>query len=218
MKRLIVLLITTLLVFTMGGCGNSDKYTYVEIDGGYKIWASSNYEGVLTIPESYNDLPILEIEFFSSHYSRNVTKIVGSKNLEKINSWTFAGRDQKSMNNLTEVVFSYDANLKSIDTMAFYWQTNLKTVVLPQEFEYFGDGVFERCFNLENLVIHSIIPPQIDGDIFNSDSTLINNEYWHTKPNQKFTVYVPNEAVETYKQSEWNKYTIKPISEAEFTN
>ena len=122
------------------------------------------------------------------------------------------------MDNLTEVVFSYDANLKSIDTMAFYWQTNLKTVVLPQEFEYFGDGVFERCFNLENLVIHSIIPPQIDGDIFNSDSTLINNEYWHTKPNQKFTVYVSNEAVETYKQSEWNKYTIKSISEAEFTN
>ena len=122
------------------------------------------------------------------------------------------------MDNLTEVVFSYDANLKSIDTMAFYWQTNLKTVVLPQEFEYFGDGVFERCFNLENLVIYSIIPPQIDGDIFNSDSTLINNEYWHTKPNQKFTVYVSNEAVETYKQSEWNKYTIKSISEAEFTN
>lgn len=216
MKRLIVLLITTLLVFTMGGCGNSDKYIYVEIDGGYKIWASSNYEGVLTIPESYNDLPILEIEFFNSHYSRNVTKIVGSKNLEKINSWTFAGRDQKSMDNLMEVIFPYDANLKSIDTMAFYWQTNLKTVVLPQEFEYFGDGVFERCFNLENLVIYNVTPPQIQGDIFNSNATLVNNEYWHTKPNQKFIVYVPNEAVETYNQSEWNKYTITPMSEADF--
>ena len=175
MKRIIVLLITTLLVFIMGGCSNSDKYTCVEIDGGYKIWVSSNYEGVLTIPESYNDLPVLEVEFFSSYYSRNVTKIVGSKNLEQINSWAFAGRDQKSMDNLTEVVFSYDANLKSIDTLAFYWQTNLKTVVLPQEFECFGEGVFERCFNFENLVIYNVTPPQIQGDIFSSNATFVFN-------------------------------------------
>ena len=216
MKRLIVLLITTLLVFTMGGCGNSDKYTYVEIDGGYKIWASSNYEGVLTIPENYKDLPVLEIDFFDSSNSRNVTKIIGSKNLISINAWCFSGRDQKSMDNLTEVIFPKNGELKKIETMAFYWQTSLKTVVLPDKIEYLGDGIFERCFALENLVIYNPIPPIMDGDIFNWDATLINDEYWHTKPNKNFTVFVPDEAVHTYQQSPWNKFAINPISEANF--
>ena len=102
--------------------------------------------------------------------------------------------------------------------MAFYWQINLKTVVLPQNFEYFADGAFERCFNLENLVVYNIEPPTMDGDIFNSDETLINNEYWHTKPNANFTVYVLEEAIETYSNSEWCKYTIKSISEMPLDN
>lgn len=216
MKRIVAFLMSILLIFTMVGCENFEKYMYVEIDGGYKIWASSNYEEVFTIPESYNDLPVLEIEDFDSNNSRKVTKIVGSKNLEKINSWTFAGRDQNSMDNLIEVVFPYDANLKSIGTMAFYWQTSLKTVVLPDKIEYLGDGVFERCFALENLVIYNHIPPIMGGDIFNWNATLINDEYWHTKPNKNFTVFVPDEAVHTYQQSPWNKFAIKSISEANF--
>lgn len=210
-----------MLLFTMVGCdsypsstNDSINYRYYEIKGGYKICASSNYSGELIIPESYNGLPILEIEFFDSHYSRNVTRIVGSKNLEVINSYSFAGRDQKSMDNLTEVVFPFDANLKVIDTMAFYWQTGLKTVVLPQNFEYFGDGVFERCFNLENLVIYNVNPPIIDDDLFVFIES--SNDYWNTKPHENFTVFVPNDAVDTYMQSVWNQYTIKPISEADF--
>lgn len=219
MKKLKILFINFLVFSFLGAIGcvntpnNSQKFKYIEINGGYKIWASSNYSGELTIPEIYNDKPVLEIEFFDSNYSRSVTKINGSKNLEKINSWTFSGRDQKSMENLTEIIFPYDANLKTIDTMAFYWQTSLKRVVLPRTFEYFGDGVFERCFSLESLVLYNEVPPQMDGDIFNSHATLINNEYWHTKPNKKFTVFVPEESVEIYKQSTWKKYTIKAISE-----
>ena len=57
---------------------------------------------------------------------------------------------------------------------------------------------------------------QFNGDIFNWDTTLINNEYWHTKPNKNFTVFVPDEAIDTYLQSPWHKFSIKPISEANF--
>jgi hypothetical protein len=220
MKRFVLLLFVILFLFTAVGCnGSSDdsrNYKYIEIDGGYEIWASSNYEGVLTIPENYKDLPVLEIDFFDSSNSRNVTKIIGSKNLISINAWCFSGRDQKSMDNLTEVIFPENGELKKIETMAFYWQTSLKTVVLPDKIEYLGDGIFERCFALENLVIYNPIPPIMDGDIFNWDTTLINDEYWHTKPNKNFTVFVPDEAVHTYQQSPWNKFAINPISEANF--
>lgn len=220
MKRFAFLLVTILFLFTTVGCnGSSDdsrNYKYIEIDGGYKIKASSNYEGVLTIPEYYKDLPVLEIDSFDSSNSRNVTKIIGSKNLVSINAWCFSSRDQKSMDYLTEVIFPENGELKKIETMAFYWQTSLKTVVLPDKIEHLGDGVFERCFALENLVIYNPIPPIMDGDIFNWDATLSNDEYWHTKPNNNFTVFVPDEAVHTYQQSPWNKFAIKPISEANF--
>jgi hypothetical protein len=228
MKKFVAFLVTILVLFTVVGCdsssgsssdNNSDNcqnYKYIEIEGGYKIWPSSNHEGALTIPESYNGLPVLEIDSFDSYNSRNVTKIIGSKNLISINAWCFSGRDQKSMDNLTEVIFPKDGDVKKIETMAFYWHTSLKTVVLPDKIEYLGDGIFERCFALENLVIYSSVPPTMDGDIFNWDTTLINDEYWHTKPNKNFTVFVPDEAIDTYLQSPWHKFSIKPISEANF--
>ena len=51
------------------------------------------------------------------------------------------------MPNLTRVEFPKDGNLKKIETMAFYWCNNLSTVIVPEGFESFGSGVFEKCTN-----------------------------------------------------------------------
>ncbi len=197
------------------------EFAFNEVEGGYQMVESyklfrPNCEGELVIPETYNGKPVVEIDNMDSWFGRGITKLIGSKNLIIIRHATLASRDQSPMPNMTEVIFPADGKLKSIETHAFYWQNSLKTVILPSQFEHFEDGVFERCFALENLVIYNTVPPQMEGDIFNSDGNLMNDEKWHTKPNKDFIVYVPDDAVETYKNSIWEKYTIKPISEADF--
>ena len=225
------LIIIAIIVSSLATYNNSkqsesdeDKYhqfEFDEVDGGYLMresykFMNPKYEGQLVIPETYKNKPIVEIDSINDTFGRGITKIIGSKNLISIKVAAFGSRDSYSMPNLTEVVFPADGKLRKIETHAFYWQNSLKTVILPSQFEHFEDGVFERCFALENLVIYNTVPPQIDGDIFNSDGNLMNDEKWHTKPNKKFIVYVPDDAVETYKNSIWGKYTIKGISEASF--
>lgn len=189
-----------------------DKFNFKEVEVGYQMTQSyrlfNKYKGVLQIPETYQDTPIVEIASMGTSFGRGITEVIGSKKLVVINSWTFSGTDGKAMGNLKRVEFPKDGSLKRIETMAFYWNSSLETVVLPDKIEYLGDGVFERCFALENLVIYNSVPPTMDGDIFNWDGS----EYWHTKPNKNFTVYVLDEAIETYKQSAWSKYKIEPIS------
>ena len=172
----------------------------------------NEYEGLLHIPETYQDTPIVEIDSLGTNFGRGITEVIGSKNLVAINSWTFSGNDGKAMRNLKRVEFPQDGNLKRIETMAFYWCNNLSTVIVPSEFESFGSGVFEKCTNLTTLVIFNPTPPSF-GNLFNMNT--LNDEYFHTKPHPSFTVYVPDEAVETYKQSAWSGYRIKPISNIE---
>ena len=206
-----------LIIFSFSSCSSSfdyDKFDFEEIDGGYKMRESwsifkmyDKYEGVLNIPETYNGKPILEIEYLGDEFGRGITKVVGSNNLEVINAWTFAGRDGYAMPNLKSVEFPENGNLKSIETMAFYWCENLHTVIVPKNFEYFGTGVFDKCVSLTNLVIYNPTPPSC-GDMFN----YVENDYWYTTPNSSFTVYVPDNSVEIYKKSSWGNYAIMPIS------
>lgn len=198
------------------------QFGFDEVEGGYLMTQSfkflslnSKYEGELVIPETYNGKPVVEVDSMGDSFGRGITKIIGSKNLISIGSKAF-GTSSISMPNLTEVIFPSDGQLKIVETLAFYWQSGLKTVILPCNLECLEDGVFERCFALENLVIYNTVPPQMEGDIFNSDVNLMNDENWHTKPNKNFVVYVPDDAIETYKNSIWGKYTIKGISEASF--
>ena len=230
----LVFVIIIAIIISVAAINNSDKqktessdedkyhqFGFDEVDGGYLMRESyklmnPNYEGELVIPETYNDKPIVEIDNINDAFGRGITKIIGSKNLISIKVATFGSRDSYAMPNLTEVIFPPDGKLKIIETHAFYWQSGLKTVILPCYLECLEDGVFERCYALEHLVIYSLTPPQMNGDIFNSDGNLMNDEQWHTKPNKNFTIYVPNEAVKSYEESEWGKYNIKPISEADF--
>ena len=192
-----------------------DKFDFEEIEGGYEmsqkiltgLFSSNKYEGVLQIPETYEKKPIIAIDYMGDNFGRGITELIGSKNLIAINSWTFAGRDGHSMGNLERVEFPKDGNLKRIDDMAFFKCSNLSTVIVPCSFESFGSGVFEGCGNLTTLVIYNPTPPSV-GDIFNQTPS----EYWQTKVHPSFTVYVPDDVVETYQQSAWAQYLIKPIS------
>ena len=219
---IVLLIIVGIILVMCIGSGDNTKYTefaFNEIEGGYKMTQSyklfsPNYEGELVIPETYNGKPVIEIDSMSSWFGRGITKLIGSKNLMVIRSATLASRDQSPMPNMTEVIFPADGKLKSIETHAFYWQTSLKTVILPREFEQFEAGVFDRCYYLQNLVIYNPTPPIMEGNIFVWIES--SNDAVNTHPHPNFTVFVPDEAVETYEASEWGKYNIKPISTADF--
>ena len=204
------------------GCNKNEfdysKFSFEEIDGGYKmteklsLFSNKRFEGTLKIPEAYKGKPIIRISSMGDKFGRGITKIIGSKNLEVIEAWTFASTDRVAMSNLKSVVFPEDGNLKTIETMAFYWSNNLETVVLPNGFEKIGDGAFEKCYNLKNLIIYNEIPPLSGGDIFNRNATLSNDKYWHTRPNASFVIFVPDSAIDAYTNSILGKYKICPIS------
>ena len=102
-----------------------EYFSFVEIDGGYRMTQSFKlfpeyYEGELVIPETFNGSPVLEIASLSSNSSREITRIIGSRNLVSIDNATFASRDRRSMPNLKEVIFPQDGELLEIGHHAFY--------------------------------------------------------------------------------------------------
>ena len=162
---------------------------------------------IIVIPETFEGKPITIWDGIFSEY--NIIEVVGSKNLEKICNDVFADKTRVSHMKLEKVIFPKDGNLKSVGRWAFFNNDKLHTVVVPQNFESFGVGAFYSCASLSTLVIYNDIPPSGADGLFNDG---INDRFFF-KPTVPFTVYVPDEAVETYKQSSWGQYNIRPISE-----
>ncbi len=165
----------------------------------YKLFAKQP-EGVLYIPEDYNGLPVLEVDSFATCHK--ITKIVGSKNLETIKQDAFSHRSNSGHMNITEVLFPSDSKLKEIEDYAFFNNRSLKKVVLGENINKIGSWCFYYCRGFENLTIYNTNPPEGADNLFGAGTTP-----------KKFVVYVPESAVETYRNSEWGKYTIKAIEE-----
>ncbi len=185
----------------------NDSETGYILSQSYKLFAKEP-EGVLYIPEEYKGLPVLEIEFFSTCYK--ITKVVGSKNLEKIKIDAFACRGQSNVTHLEmhikEVIFPSDSKLKEIEQFAFFNNPALKKVVVGENINKIGEGAFFYCRKLENLTIYNPNPPKGAEELFDDG-------YYKYSTPENFVVYVLETAVETYRNSEWGKYTIKAIVE-----
>ena len=162
---------------------------------------------IIVMPETFEGKPITIWDGNFSEY--NIIEVVGSKNLEKICNDVFADKTDVSHMKLEKVIFPKDGNLKSVGRWAFFNNDKLHTVIVPQNFESFGVGAFYSCASLSTLVIYNKIPPSGADGLFNDGY----NDRFFYKPTVPFTVYVPDDAVETYKESSWGQYNIRPISE-----
>ena len=86
------------VLISLFGCSSSefdyDKFYFEELENGYRMSRSyglfNKYEGILYIPETYENKHIVEIESINTVFGRGITEIVGSKNLESINAWTLS--------------------------------------------------------------------------------------------------------------------------------
>lgn len=162
---------------------------------------------IIVIPETYEGKPVTIMKGYFNEY--DITEVIGSKNLIKIASETFADKSDISHMKLEKVIFPEDGNLETIERWAFFNNDKLHTVVVPNDFKSFGVGAFYSCGALSSLVIYNETPPSGAEGLFKDGY----NANFSKKPKVEFTVYVPDNAVATYRNSAWGMYNIKPISE-----
>ena len=76
-------------------------------------------------------------------------------------------------------------NVTDISSRAFYGCSGLTSVYLGSKIWNLSDRVFYNCTNLQSITINSITPPNIQVECFGNTN--------------KCPIYVPAEAVDTYK-------------------
>ena len=161
----------------------------------------------IVIPETYLDKPVTSLGGIFSDF--DIIYVIGSSNLKTIEESTFAHYSDRSLMNLKSVVFPENANLESIGRESFFNCGELELFVVPENFKSFGIGCFYACDNLTSLVIYNKTPPAGSLGLFAD----WRNEGFYDSSDVDFKVYVPDEAVESYKESSWGNREIRPISE-----
>lgn len=99
----------------------------------------------ITIPDS-----VTSIGYGCFSSCKDLTEITLSKNLNKIEGYTFTG-----CNSLTNVTIPN--NVKTIGIRAFYNCKNLKNVSLPSQLEEIQSSAFMGCNSLTNLIIPNTV-------------------------------------------------------------
>jgi hypothetical protein len=218
-KLIFISLILIVSCFSFIACSSNEAKNYsfslINNDMEYEIYQNygmfSKTEGTVVIPNIYKNLPVTVVGSFGCCHG--LTSVSGGKNIKTIAADAFGCRCWSSNKNvymhLSEVVFDKDSALESIDSQAFFKCVALEKVVLPKSFKTFGEGVFFGCDKLTELYIYNPIPPTIETGL--SSYHLPNGQETYTNFSSDFIVYVPNEAVETYKNSSWSIYNIQAI-------
>ena len=81
----------------------------------------------------------------------------------------------------------------------------LITLIYPSTTEEMGGGMLHRCTKVQHLIVKSVVPPVITGQL----------SLGYDMPTS-YSIYVPDESVEAYKSADiWKNYSskIKPMSQ-----
>ena len=77
--------------------------------------------------------------------------------------------------------------------------------IIPEEISSIGKQAFYYCKDLKRLICKGVVPPEIDGELFSSESFY-----------KSVCLYVPREAMEAYKaDAVWGKFEIIKCIESE---
>ena len=90
--------------------------------------------------------------------------------------------------------------LTQIDQAAFSLCTNLTTITIPASVTEIKKETFYACSNINTIICNGVKPPYLWTEAV-------------TDIPKTATVYVPDTAIETYDQSQWSDFNIKPISQ-----
>ena len=92
-------------------------------------------------------------------------------------------------------VFNIPDSVTSIGEYSFDGCSRLTSITIPSGVTFVGQGAFQVCPNLKSVIVNAITPPVTSRYLF---------------PSSDFTIYVPAESVEVYKNAwGWNVYSDK---------
>ena len=171
---------TITLSFTNQIIDEENKLKFTQINNGTELSVSAlndTISGVVTIPSSYNGLPVTLIEsgaasfFQDKHvdgfaYCNNITAIIIPETVREIASLAF-----RSCSNLFVVAFQDNSQLKIINRTAFEYCETLEGFIiieddlgnvkeyysLPKSLESIGEYAFANCSSLSSITIPSSV-------------------------------------------------------------
>lgn len=138
--------------------------TYAEVTGS----VDDSLSGKITIPETFDDLPILSIKSQAFLYNSKITELKLPNNLYQICPYAF-----KECSSLTIVEFGN--GLEKIYDYAFS-ETNIKTINTPNSVNELGEYSFARCDNLIEVILSDNIT-NIPVGLFDDDLNLKKIEF-----------------------------------------
>jgi hypothetical protein len=156
---------------------------------GYEVSIGTAYTATdITIPNTYNGLPVLKIKDGGFAGSK-ITNITMSNNTVEIGNNAFT-----SCTNLSDVTIP--SSVTSIDNFAFSGCTGLTSLTIPSSVTSIGAQAFADCSSLNEVYAEPTIPPVVGaGDMFQNHSPLL-------------VIYVPNSSLTMYKiASGWSNYS-----------
>lgn len=167
----------------------------LEVAVAFGSYDYNSYSGVVNVPEkvvmdgwSYAITSVWENAFA---HSKDLTEVTFPENIKEIGDGAFM-----SCSNLKKV--GPLNNVESIGLIAFFNCSSLEEITFGDKLSLIGDNAFNNCKSLNSITIKATTPPTIMGNFGKT----------------KATIYVPTEAVETYKSTEgWSKMNILPIAE-----
>ena len=163
---------TVTLTFTNQIVDEENKLKFTQINNGTELSVSALDEtisGVVTIPSSYNGLPVTQIEsgtassFQNKHvdgfaYCDNITEVIIPETVREIASCAFY-----YCNSVTTV--EIPIGVTSIGSYAFRYCSNLTSIEIPSGVTSIGSDAFSGCFSLTSIEIPSSVT-SIGDDAF----------------------------------------------------
>ena len=136
-------------------------------DGTYTVRAKYNdIEGDITIPSSFNGIPVTRIDKQAFLYCGKITSITVPDSVTSIGESAFYG-----LSNLTSVTLGN--GVTSIGDSAFFGCSALKNINLPDSLTSIGKSAFSGCYELTSIVIPRKVE-SISEDAFYYCSKLAN--------------------------------------------
>ncbi len=163
MKKFFVLILSliTLLtcVFFATACGESEEkelcssHLILETNPkgtGYRVKGITCDCSIVEIPETYNELPVVEIGTQAFRDNDTIKAIIIPSTVTKILQSAF-----ENCTKLEKVSFKGNGTLKQVGKTAFKGCVNLKEINLPSNVSTLQYGAFMGCASLEEIVLPS---------------------------------------------------------------